>query len=150
MTEKEECFLKEEDKMESPVVKDIYFSDLDTQFLQNPVTDDVVSIKNFESIKRSVRNIISTNKGERPLNPDFGSNVRALLFEPDSDLVRYALEQEIITQITNFEPRVELLTVVVSNTSEEIDSNELNVVIEFSPINSQSSVTLNVILERAR
>lgn len=136
--------------MESPVVKDIYFSDLDTQFLQNPVTDDVVSIKNFESIKRSVRNIISTNKGERPLNPDFGSNVRALLFEPDSDLVRYALEQEIITQITNFEPRVELLTVVVSNTSEEIDSNELNVVIEFSPINSQSSVTLNVILERAR
>lgn len=136
--------------MESPVVKEIYFSDLDTQFTQNPVTDDVVSIKNFESIKRSVRNIINTNKGERPLNPDFGSNVRALLFEPDSDLLRIALEDEIETQLMNFEPRIEILTVTVANTSELIDSYELNVVIEFTPINSQQTVTLNVVLERAR
>lgn len=136
--------------MQSPIVKEIYFSDLDTQFTQNPVNDDVVSLKNFESIKRSIRNIISTNKGERPLDPDFGSNVRALLFEPDSDLLRFALENEIQTQIENFEPRVSLLTVVVSNTSEAIDSNELNVVIEFTPINSQQTVSLNVVLERAR
>jgi len=136
--------------MESPVVKEIYFSDLDTQFTQNPVTDDVVSIKNFESIKRSVRNIINTNKGERPLNPDFGSNVRALLFEPDSDLLRIALEDEIETQLMNFEPRIEILTVTVANSSELIDSYELNVVIEFTPINSQQTVTLNVVLERAR
>lgn len=136
--------------MQSPIVKEIYFSDLDTQFTQNPINDDVVSLKNFESIKRSIRNIISTNKGERPFDPDFGSNIRALLFEPDSDLLRLAIEDEIETQIENFEPRVELLTVVVSNTSEAIDSNELNVVIEFTPINSQQAVTLNVVLERAR
>lgn len=136
--------------MQSPIVKEIYFSDLDTQFTQNPVNDDVVSLKNFESIKRSIRNIISTNKGERPLDPDFGSNVRGLLFEPDSDLLRIALEDEIQTQIENFEPRARLLSVVVSNTSEAIDSNELNVVIEFTPINSQQTVSLNVVLERAR
>ena len=136
--------------MQSPIVKEIYFSDLDTQFTQNPINDDVVSLKNFESIKRSIRNIISTNKGERPFDPDFGSNIRALLFEPDSDLLRLAIQDEIETQIENFEPRVELLTAVVSNTSEAIDSNELNVVIEFTPINSQQAVTLNVVLERAR
>ena len=136
--------------MQSPVVKDIYFSDLDTQFTQNPISDDVVSIKNFESIKRSVRNIINTNKGERPFNPDFGSNVRALLFEPDSDIVRIALEDEIEAQLLNFEPRIDILNISVSNTSEQIDSYELNVVIEFTPINSQQVVTLNVVLERAR
>jgi len=136
--------------MESPIVKDIYFSDIDTQFTQNPVSDDVISLKNYESIKRSVRNIISTNKGERPLNPDFGSNVRSLLFEPDSDLIRIALEQEIIIQLRNFEPRIEIVSVVVTNTSAEIDNNELNVEIQFTPINSQETVTLNVILERAR
>ena len=136
--------------MQSPVVKEIYFSDLDTQFTQNPINDDVVSIKNFESIKRSVRNIINTNKGERPFNPDFGSNVRALLFEPDSDLLRIALEDEIEAQLLNFEPRIEILNISVSNTSEQIDSYELNVIIEFTPINSQQVVTLNVVLERAR
>lgn len=136
--------------MQSPVVKEIYFSDLDTQFTQNPINDDVVSIKNFESIKRSVRNIINTNKGERPFNPDFGSNVRALLFEPDSDLLRIALEDEIEAQLLNFEPRIDILNISVSNTSEQIDSYELNVIIEFTPINSQQVVTLNVVLERAR
>jgi len=136
--------------MQSPVVKEIYFSDLDTQFTQNPINDDVVSIKNFESIKRSVRNIINTNKGERPFNPDFGSNVRALLFEPDSDLLRIALEDEIEAQLLNFEPRIDVLNISVSNTSEQIDSYELNVIIEFTPINSQQAVTLNVVLERAR
>ena len=133
-----------------PIVKEIYFSDLDTQFTQNPVTDDVVTLKNFESIKRSIRNIISTNKGERPLNPEFGSNVRYLLFEPDSDLVRIALEDEIRAQILNFEPRVELLSVTVSNSSDRIDNYELDVIIEFSPLNSQQVATLNVVLERVR
>tara|TARA_S200002703_G_scaffold131890_1_gene119547 strand:+ start:742 stop:1152 length:411 start_codon:yes stop_codon:yes gene_type:complete len=136
--------------MQSPIVKEIYFSDLDTQFTQNPVSDDVATLKNFESIKRSIRNIISTNKGERPLNPEFGSNVRYLLFEPDSDLVRIALEDEIRAQILNFEPRVELLSVTVSNTSDRIDNYELDVIIEFSPLNSQQVATLNVVLERVR
>ena len=36
--------------MQSPIVKEIYFSDLDTQFTQNPVSDDVATLKNFESI----------------------------------------------------------------------------------------------------
>jgi phage baseplate assembly protein W len=97
-----------------------------------------------------VRNIINTNKGERPFNPDFGSNVRALLFEPDSDLLRIALEDEIEAQLLNFEPRIDVLNISVSNTSEQIDSYELNVIIEFTPINSQQAVTLNVVLERAR
>ena len=136
--------------MQSPVVKDIYFSDLDTQFTQNPISDDVVSIKNFESIKRSVRNIISTNKGERPFKPEFGSNVRALLFEPDSDLIRIALAEEFDIQLANFEPRIEVLEVNVTNTAEQIDSYDLNVSIVVTPINSQQEVTLNVVLERAR
>ena len=136
--------------MQSPIVKEIYFSDLDTQFTQNPVSDDVATLKNFESIKRSIRNIISTNKGERPLNPEFGSNVRYLLFEPDSDLVRIALEDEIRAQILNFEPRVELLSVTVSNTSDRIDNYELDVIIEFSPRNSQQVANLNVVLEIVR
>ncbi|HAW79688.1 MAG TPA: hypothetical protein DCX27_08230 [Balneola sp.] len=136
--------------MQSPLIKEIYFSDIDTQFTQSPINDDVVSLKNFESIKRSVKNIISTNKGERPLNPDFGSDVRSLLFEPDSDLVRLAIEEEIEIQLSNFEPRIEVLSVTVSNSSERIDNYDLNVIVEFSPLNSQQVVTLNVVLERAR
>ena len=136
--------------MRSPIVKDIYFSDLDTMFTQSPINDDVLSITNFESIKRSVRNIVSTNKGERKTDPEFGSHVRSYLFEPDSDIIRYAIQEEIFLQLENFEPRIDVLNVIVSNTSEEIDNHELLVTIEFTVINSQSTVSLNLVLERVR
>lgn len=136
--------------MRSPIVKDIYFSDLDTMFTQSPINDDVLNITNLESIKRSVRNIVSTNKGERKLDPDFGSHVRSYLFEPDSDIIRYAIQEEIYLQLENFEPRIDVLSVIVSNTSEEIDNHELLVTIEFTVINSQTTVSLNLVLERVR
>jgi phage baseplate assembly protein W len=136
--------------MRSPIVKDIYFSDLDTMFTQSPSNDDVLTITNLESIKRSVRNIVSTNKGERMLDPEFGSHVRSFLFEPDSDIIRYAIQEEIFIQLENFEPRIEVTSVAVENTSESIDNYELLVTIEFTPINSQSTVSLNLVLERAR
>lgn len=136
--------------MRSPIVKDIYFSDLDTMFTQSPINDDVLNITNLESIKRSVRNIVSTNKGERKLDPDFGSHVRSYLFEPDSDIIRYAIQEEIFLQLENFEPRIDVLSVIVSNTSEEIDNHELLVTIEFTVINSQTTVSLNLVLERVR
>ena len=136
--------------MRSPIVKDIYFSDLDTMFTQSPINDDVLNITNLESIKRSVRNIVSTNKGERNLDPEFGSHVRSYLFEPDSDIIRYAIQEEIFLQLENFEPRIDVLSVIVSNTSEEIDNHELLVTIEFTVINSQTTVSLNLVLERVR
>ena len=136
--------------MRSPIVKDIYFSDLDTMFTKSPSSDDVLSISNLESIKRSVRNIISTNKGERNLDPNFGSHVRYYLFDPDSDIVRFAIEEEIKLQLKNFEPRIDVISVDITNNGESIDDYELLVTVTFTPINSQNEVSLNLVLERVR
>lgn len=135
--------------MQSPIVKDIVFSDLDSAFTQSPINDDVVTLKNFESIKRSIRNIINTNIGERPLNPDFGSNVRALLFEPFSDLLQFAIEQDIRNSLINFEPRIQVTDVRIDD-QDGTDMDTLDVTIEFTPINSQQNVTVSVVLERVR
>lgn len=131
----------------SPQQNEEYFSDIETTFARNPVTDDTLRIKNIESIKRSVRNIILTAKGERALAPSFGSGVRALLFENDTPFYRFVLEQEIKYCLRFQEPRIEVTKVEIGG---RIDANELSVTIEFTPINTVQPVRLNVLLERVR
>ena len=87
------------------------FKDISMSFGSNPLTNDLIAIKNANAISRSVRNIVMTIPGEKPFNPDFGSNVRNLLFENMDFVSAGLIVDEIRTSIQNFEPRVELMTV---------------------------------------
>ena len=57
------------------------YSDLNLNFTKNPATKDVARLFDVQAIKRAVKNIILTNKYERPFNSDFGCNLRGFLFE---------------------------------------------------------------------
>ena len=57
------------------------YSDLNLNFNKNPATKDIAKLKDVEAVKRSVRNLILTNRFERPFHPEIGSDIRALLFE---------------------------------------------------------------------
>ena len=87
------------------------FKDISMSFGANPLTNDLIAIKNANAISRSVRNIVMTIPGEKPFNPDFGSNVRNLLFENMDSITAGLIVDEIRTSIQNYEPRVELMTV---------------------------------------
>ena len=83
-------------------------------FGANPLTDDLIALKNENAISRSVRNIIMTLPGEKPFNPDFGSSVSSLLFDNMDEITSGLIVDEIRTSIDNYEPRVELLSVEVN------------------------------------
>ena len=107
------------------------FKDISLSFRRHPVTNDVVAITNEDAIKRSVRNLVETINNERPFNSLIGSEVRNSLFEPaDRDLL-IRLETEIETSINNFEPRVNLRSVV---TSHPPDTNDISVEITYDII----------------
>lgn len=131
----------------SPRQEGDFFSDIETDFTRNPVTNDVMRIKNVESISRSIRNIVLTEKGERMLVPGFGSNVRSYLFENDTPFNRFVLQKEILYTLRAQEPRAEIINVRIFG---DIDANELRATIEFTPINSVQAVSLDVVLERSR
>lgn len=61
-------------------------------------------IYDFELIKQDIINHFKTRKGERVMNPNFGSIIWDLLMEPFTDRVRELLVQD-ITRICNFDPR---------------------------------------------
>ena len=67
------------------------FVDLDLDFTLNPITKDVSLKFNDEAVKRSIRNIVLTNTGEKPYIPEFGGNVKASLFENFTPNALYTL-----------------------------------------------------------
>ena len=100
-------------------------------FKVNPLTDDLIAIKNQTAIARSLRNLVLTSPGERFFNNDLGSRVNKLLFQNVDDLTAASVRSEIENTIKNYEPRVELITTQVSANP---DAYEFDVIITYKII----------------
>lgn len=121
------------------------FKDLDLNFTVHPVKKDINLLFDERAIITAVKNIVLTNHYEKPFNPDYGSNVRRLLFENIDIITASALEREIEQAIENFEPRVRLVSV---QTTPDFDNNSFGVEMQFYIINRPEPVTINFILRR--
>jgi phage baseplate assembly protein W len=104
------------------------FKDLSMTFQVNPLNFDLIALRNETAIARSVRNLILTQPGERFFNENLGSRVGKTLFENIDGLSASIIQDEIINTINNYEPRVQLIDVIVSPNYEE---NEFNVTIQY-------------------
>lgn len=123
------------------------FSDLYTDFTVHPDLHDLTIKKNEEAVKTAIRNLILTNRYERPFNPTYGGNIRKYLFEPITPATQDAIRSEIVTAIENYEPRARIISVIVTP---YVDQNAYAVTITFYVINTSTQVTLNTILYRVR
>ena len=107
------------------------FKDISASFQVNPLTNDLIVIKNTTAIARSLRNLVLTTPGERFFNENLGSQVNNLLFENVDDVTAMSVRTEIITVIENYEPRVELVRVSVNP---DIDAYNMDVKITYQII----------------
>jgi len=123
------------------------WSDLDLDFQAHPVTKDIVTKTDVEAVKRSIRNLILTNKYERPFQPDIDGGVTGYLFELSSSMTKYDIEETVKNTISNFEPRASVIGV---NALMDLDRNGVNVSIYFRVINTPEPVTIELFLERLR
>jgi hypothetical protein len=131
----------------SVVARDSLYSDLDLLFVPNPVTGDINPIKDIESIKKSVLNLILTNFFERPFQPEIGCGVRGLLFEPADPITISDLEDAAQQVLENFEPRVRVINI---SAVDDPDNNAYTMTIEFQIISTQQLAEVTTILERLR
>ena len=124
------------------------FKDINLSFKRHPVTKDLITVKNEDAIKRSVKNIIFTILGEKPFSPDFGSFVSESLFSLNTEYDSITLEDEIKNVLYRFEPRIDNILVTVSVYP---DSNETNATIQYDVVGEPSpSQTVDVLLFPAR
>ena len=109
------------------------FKDISLSFEPHPITKDLPVLKNANAIRRSVRNLVQTIPGERFFNPILGSSVYDSLFDLMDFGTSNLIEQEIVTTLRNFEPRVNNVRVRVSVRS---DQNNFDVTIFFDIVRS--------------
>jgi phage baseplate assembly protein W len=95
-----------------------------------------------DQIKSNIINYILTNKGERVLNPNFGSNIRNLLFENITDNYLLEITQLISAELSTFFPMVNIQQF---NITPNYDNNEVSVNIVYSVYNNPSN-TISIIL----
>ena len=104
------------------------FKDLSASFQTNPLSNDLISLKNESAIARSVRNLVLTGQGERPFQPVLGTGVSRLLFENMDKLTASAIRSEIRTTIENYEPRVEINEILVEP---DFEGNAFHVTLQY-------------------
>lgn len=122
------------------------FKDLSFNFLKNPITNDIVVLKNEEAIKQSVKNLVMTKLGERLFKPLVGTNTSSYLFELSTSFSANSLISEIEQIIKTFEKRVQLSNITVNL---EDDSYEFEVSIEYYIVGLPNTLqTLEFLLVR--
>ena len=124
------------------------FKDINLSFKRHPVTNDVMTIRDEDAIKRSVKNIIFTILGEKPFDPDFGSIINNSLFDLNTNLSQIRVSDEIRQSLSNFEPRIENIEI---NVTVVPDSNELNCTVQYDIVGLPSPTQeVDVLLFPAR
>ena len=107
------------------------FKDISMTFQTNPLTSDLIALKNENAIARSIRNIVFTIPGEKFFDESFGSNINKSLFDNIDEISAILIKDQITESIQNFEPRVNLTEVV---TSPDFDNNSFNATLTYEVI----------------
>jgi phage baseplate assembly protein W len=127
------------------------YRDVDLSFTTKPgsggVDGDIYKKTDVGAILQAVRTILLTNRYEKPFQPLFGSDIYSRLFEMTDSISEQRVIESISRNISAFEPRVNVLDVEFSRSSDGL-SIELNVVLQIQ--NLTEPVTFTTKLNRLR
>lgn len=122
------------------------YSDLDVS-LARDVTNDIAPLKDIEAVKAAVKNLVLTSFGERPFQPNLGSAIKSLLFEPADRISIAVLRKSIVDVLRKNEPRIDSITIEVKDESE---NNRYVIDLGFRVISLNQEVDVSFYLQRVR
>ena len=124
------------------------FKDINITFKKHPVTNDLVVSRDASAIKQAIVNLLLTNKGERVMQPNYGSDIRSFLFEPLDFGTAVQIKNSINYCLNTFEPRIAVNGIEVLPSYED---NGFSVELTYSIRGSDNPpVTVDFFLARTR
>ena len=123
------------------------YKDISADFDANAITGDIDPVKDAISVKRGITNILLTSMFERLMQPELGSNLKDVLFEPIDEITTARIEREVRSAIDSWEKRAEILHVFVDP---EEEYNRYKVSVTFRPLNSIVEELVEGYLKRER
>ena len=101
------------------VPKNKEYRDLAFSMFANPMSGDIGKKTGAAAVKGAIVSILKTNFGERLFAPEFGSNIRGLLFEQMTPITEQRMKKEIESAIARHELRAEVLGITVKAQEEQ-------------------------------
>ena len=121
------------------------YKDFAFSFFANPMSGDVGKKTGASAVKSAIVSILKTNHNERMFQPEFGSNIRALLFEQMNPITEENIKQAVLDCMEAHEPRAEVLGVTVEG---QEDKNRYKVSILFNVTSTSQPQQLETYFER--
>lgn len=89
-----------------------------SQFYKGFTTANDTSLTNkiydFALIQQDILNMFQTKKGERVMNPEFGTIIWSLIYEPFTNDVKQLISED-VTRIFNYDPRVTPSQIIITD-----------------------------------
>ena len=124
------------------------FKDLSITFKKHPVTDDLVTVKDKAAVAQSIKGLLLTRRGERPFQPQLGSGLQDLLFEPLDYGSGALIKKEIKETLSRYEPRISITKLMCYP---DVSNNGYEVELEYFILGREDrAVALDIFLERTR
>jgi hypothetical protein len=126
------------------VTRDLIYKDIDLNFNKR-TTGDIFKKTEAAAVRQAIKTLISTNRFEKPFKPDFGADIRSMLFELADEKSGGEIISRIKNAVQQYEPRagVRKITVEVSEIYNAID-----VKIVFQILNTDQIITYETTVSR--
>ena len=89
-------------------------------------------------VKRDLLNHFQIRKGEKLMNPEFGSIIWSVLFEPLDETTKKIIMDD-IKQVVSYDPRLSVGEVII----QQLDAGlQIQIALTYSPTNTTSTMSL--------
>ena len=95
------------------------YKDMAYSMFANPMSGDMGKKTGASAVKGAIVSILKTNFNERLFQPEFGSNVRALLFEPMNPITEERIKTAVEDAVKAHEPRAQIIGITVEGQEEQ-------------------------------
>ena len=122
------------------------YKDIDLSFARK-LSGDIYKKEDAAAVKQAVKNLLLTNRSEKPFAPNFGGNLNNFLFNLDTEFDLDLLEKRIVDIVDAYEPRAKVV-----NTDINVDgsAHTVRVTITFRILSTNEEDTIELNLARLR
>jgi phage baseplate assembly protein W len=128
--------------------------------VEGQMIGDIYKKEDAAAVLQSIENILLTNYFEKPYNPYFGANIRAMLFETVENYSEELVRDQITKAVQRHEPRATVLDVTFWDSTKQVPQgagilrhqihNSVIIKVEFKIDNYQESFVAKVNMNRLR
>lgn len=121
------------------------YIDIDLNFKSHPLSKDIAVVIDDRSIQQSIETLLDMDFYSYPMQPEKGSQVKRMLFEPMGVDIVIELRDSIIEVLNIYEPRIEIEEIKVTP---DYENNSYGIRLVFRILNSIDLTVLSFILRR--